>query len=102
MKKKTSKQAKIKAEKEAEQMAKIKEERSLITSEINAVFKTADMIAVDTEFKEVSLSVYQDEYDRMRRNFVSNRAEFKFQKSDKDTCTLYYSYAIISNKCGNG
>lgn len=92
----------MKAQKDAEQMTKIKEERSLITSEINTVFKTADMVSVDTEFKEVSLSVYQDEYDRMRRNFVSNRAEFKFEKSDKDTCTLYYSYVIIANGCGNG
>jgi dihydroxyacid dehydratase/phosphogluconate dehydratase len=84
----------MKAAKEEEQMAKIREERSLITSGINALFKTADMVAVDTEYKEVSLSVYPEEFDRSRTTLSCDVADFRLEKSDKETYSLYYSYTI--------
>ena len=67
----------------------------MITSEIESLFKTAGIIAVDTEFREVSLDVLPGEFDGDKmRNISTNRIDLKYSRCDKDTCMLYYSYII--------
>ncbi len=79
-------------------MEKTKAEKNLITAEIKGVFKTADLVAVDVEFKEASLDVYPEEFGTMQRDFSTNLANFKFERADKGTDTLYFSYTLKSQQ----
>lgn len=95
MKKKSiSKQQREREQKESILLEKIRSEKTLISTEIKSRLKTADMVCVDVEFKEVSAEVYQEEFDSMRRNFSTERAEFRYDKCDKGTNTLHYAYTL--------
>ena len=93
-KKPTSKQQREKEQKEAALLEKIKSEKNSITAEIKSVFKTAEMVSVEPEFKEVSFDVYPEEFGGTQRDFSTKLANFKFERADKTTDTLYFSYAL--------
>ena len=84
----------MKLQKDAEALAKIKMVKSLITSEIDSKFKTCGLIAVDTDFNEVSFDVYQLEFENNKRDFSTDKADFKFTRGDKETYMLYFTYTI--------
>jgi len=93
-KKSTSKQQIEKSQKESILLMKIKQEKTLITAEIKSKFETVDTICVDTEFNDVSFDVYREEFDKGKRGFSTERAEFKYERCDESMNTLYFSYTL--------
>lgn len=77
-----------------ELLEKIRVERELVTHQLNMRFKSAVDIAVDTEFKEVSIMLDQSEFSDNRKNFETSGAEFKFEKADNDMLSLKFSYKL--------
>lgn len=79
--------------KEAAQMKKIEEERAWISSEVLTKYSTADLISVDTEFKEVTFDVDISEFTMAKRNFSTTAIDFTFESSDSSCCSLKFSYS---------
>ena len=93
-KSKKSKSSVLGDKKDEEVLTKSKSEMALVSSQIPPLFGTAETIAVDPEFKEVSFYVDQSEYDTKKRDFETPVARFKFEKGDSGTMALYFTYDI--------
>lgn len=93
-KKNKSKNPILKEKKEAEALAKSREESNIVKEKITKLFFSAETIAVDTEFREVSFYVDNIEFNNVKKNISESGISLDIIKTDKDSLTLYYKYSL--------
>lgn len=85
---------KIKYKREEENIAKFKEEIEKIKAIIQKKFPTAETIAIDPEFKELSFYTDLVTFDNSQKNIKTPEINLNYIKSDKDSISLYFKYSI--------
>lgn len=85
----------IKDKREAENISKSKDEINKVRPLIQEIFPSAETIAIDPEFKELSFYVDSATFDSMQKNINKEKISLTFIKSDKDSIALYFKYALL-------
>ena len=77
-----------------EKFKKFHQEKEFIKKIIEDRFKSAEGIGVDTDYKEVSLMVNDEEYFSKTKSFSTEAADFKLEDNDSMMLSLKLSYKI--------
>jgi hypothetical protein len=94
MKKGKNKAQLSKIKRDEEEIIKFKQESSKVTDLILKMFKTAEMVSVDVEHKELTFYVMQNEFENMRKDIDGEGISLTYLKCDKDTISLYFKYTL--------